>query len=64
MTIQDLVQIITTSFTTLNGDVLHQLNPNTLYSGLEKEQIIEEIEREIIKIKARGLHELKSEVTS
>lgn len=64
MTIQDLENIIVNCFTTLNAEGLYKLNSQVYYSGLDKEQIIEELEKEINKLKVKGVKELKSEVTS
>jgi len=60
MTLPELEKLVIDAFTTSNVSRLHQLDPNALYSGLDKEQVIEEIEIELIKIRKLGLDKLEA----
>lgn len=64
MTLPKLEKLVIDAFTTLNVSGLLQLDSNALYSGLDKEQIIEEIEKEIKIIRATGLCVLSFQPTT
>ncbi len=60
MKVQALEKLVIDVFTTLNVSWLNQLDPDVYYSGLDKEQIIEEIDKALIKIRKTGLNKLEA----
>ncbi len=60
MTTPELEKLVIDAFTTLNVSWLNQLDPDVLYSDLDKDQIIEELNYEIMRIRKMGLDKLEA----
>lgn len=58
MTLQELEELVVYTFSELNVSQLHLLDPGCTYSDLDKNQIIDEISKEINRIREKGIIEL------
>ena len=60
MTLLELEKYVIEAFTMVNVSMLYQLDSKVIYSGLDREQIIAEIDIELKKIIGSGIKELEA----